>query len=82
MKTAGVIDTFNKFKCDHFSMHDCRRTLASDLLNAGVDMWTIVETLGHSDLETIHLYFSCNTEMLRECCLPLDCFAMSEEVWS
>lgn len=82
IKELNVQDTFKNLDCGHFSLHDCRRTLASDMLAAGVNMWTIVATIGHSDLKTVHRYLTSETEMLRECCLPMGDFAMSEEVWS
>jgi len=52
--------------------HVLRRTFATRLLNAGVGSDKIKDSLGHSTMDTIHMYLSVEENGMRECCLPLE----------
>jgi integrase len=41
---------------DHFSPHDMRRTFATDLFDANVDIETIAQLMGHSNVQTSARY--------------------------
>ena len=47
MKAAGI---------KNFRLHDCRHHFASRLVQAGVDLYTVKELLGHSDIEMTERY--------------------------
>ncbi len=72
----GICKTADSLNCDHFTLHQMRRTFASMLLKAGTDFEEIAECLGHSDAKTVHVYLSTDTEMLRQCCYPFAGFEM------
>ena len=52
---AGLTDTRGK---PRFSMHDLRRSCATNLLNAGVPPKTVQAILGHSCIETTMKYYA------------------------
>ena len=54
-----------------FSPHDCRRTLAGDLLDSGVDLATVQAMLGHASPESTNLYMSADQDRLLECVLDV-----------
>jgi len=39
-----------------FSVHDCRRTAASILMDEGTDIFTVADLLGHSSVDTTRMY--------------------------
>ena len=81
IKSSPVIrQTVDSLNCEHFTLHQMRRTFASLLLKAGTDFEEIAECLGHSDANTVHVYISTDTEMLRQCCYPFEGFEMEQEV--
>ena len=81
IKSSPVIrKTVDSLNCEHFTLHQMRRTFASLLLKAGTDFEEIAECLGHSDANTVHAYISTDTEMLRQCCYPFEGFEMELEV--
>ncbi|SFS92067.1 Site-specific recombinase XerD [Succinivibrio dextrinosolvens] len=81
IKSTPVIrQTVDSLNCEHFTLHQMRRTFASLLLKAGTDFEEIAECLGHSDANTVHAYISTDTEMLRQCCYPFTGFEMGLEV--
>ena len=80
IKSSPVIrQTVDSLNCEHFTLHQMRRTFASLLLKAGTDFEEIAECLGHSDANTVHVYISTDTEMLRQCCYPFTGFEMELE---
>ena len=60
LSTSGVyhiIETRRKeLGIEYFSPHDLRRTFASHMLNAGVDLFTLKDALGHENLSTTERY--------------------------
>ena len=49
----------------HFTIHDLRRTMATRLNNAGVNIATIARALGHSSLSATMIYAHNDTESIR-----------------
>ena len=52
--------------------HILRRTFASRLLRSKADIDTIKDSMGHSNLKTIHRYLSTDDKSMVECCIPLE----------
>ena len=76
MKSSPLAKTVKHLNCPHFKLHSLRKTMATMMLNAGVDFQLIADTLGHSDLKTVHVYLNTDKELLKECCFPIDGFEM------
>lgn len=53
------------FKIDDFSPHDMRRTYASHLLSIGVDISTVKDMMGHSNIATTQRYDKRGDERMR-----------------
>ncbi len=65
---AIVIDKAVR-KCEidyHISPHTLRHTFATDLLNAGADLMSVKEMLGHSSINTTSIYTHVTSEQLRK----------------
>jgi integrase len=56
MKTAGL---------KNFRLHDCRHHFASKMVQAGVDLYTVKELLGHSEIAMTERYSHLKPENLR-----------------
>ena len=55
-------------KCEidyHISPHTLRHTFATDMLNAGADLMTVKELLGHSSINTTGIYTHVTSEQLK-----------------
>ena len=56
-------------KCEvdyHISPHTLRHTFATDMLNAGADLITVKELLGHSSINTTGIYTHITNEQLKK----------------
>lgn len=56
-------------KCEieyHISPHTLRHTFATDLLNAGADLVSVKQLLGHSSLNTTSIYTHINSEQIKK----------------
>jgi site-specific recombinase XerD len=53
------------------TFHMMRHTYASNLVNAGVDLYTIAKLLGHASVKTTEIYAHLQTESLRKAVLTL-----------
>jgi len=52
-------------KLKDFRLHDCRHTFASRLVQAGVDLYTVKELLGHSEIAMTERYSHLAPDTLR-----------------
>ncbi len=65
---AGVRNAISRIRtvaCVHFSAHMLRHTFATLMANSGVDLLSIKEMLGHSDIKTTMIYVTALPEHIR-----------------
>lgn len=62
----------NKIGIDKFRFHDLRHTSATWMVNAGVDLVTIKEILGHSTIQMTMIYCHSSQESKRKAVLELE----------
>lgn len=61
-----IDDSVRKCEIDyHISPHTLRHTFATDMLNAGADLMTVKELLGHSSINTTGIYTHVTSEQLK-----------------
>lgn len=62
-----IDDAVRKCEIDyHISPHTLRHTFATDMLNAGADLITVKELLGHSSINTTGIYTHITNEQLKK----------------
>ncbi len=62
-----INDVVRKCEIDyHISPHTLRHTFATDMLNAGADLMTVKELLGHSTIDTTGIYTHVSNEQIKK----------------
>ena len=56
----------------NFKLHSLRHTFATNLVSAGIDIYTVSRLLGHSDIRTSLIYAKARMDTLREAVRKLD----------
>lgn len=69
--SASSIDIGNR----HYGPHALRHSLATNLINHSVPVFTIANTLGHSNTNSVHFYAKVNLDGLKKCVLEVPCNA-------
>lgn len=69
---AEVVSRAVKLLPEHATAHDFRRTFASTLIDAGVDLPTIADLMGHRSIETTRKYDRRGEERKRRAAAVLD----------
>jgi len=59
--------------------HTTRRTFATDMLRSGVHVSAIADSLGHSNIATVHRYLSLDEDRMRLCALSFAEMGLSSE---
>jgi integrase/recombinase XerD len=55
-----------------FKLHSLRHSFATNLISAGIDIYTVSRLLGHSDIRTSLIYAKARMDTLREAVRKLD----------
>lgn len=53
----------------HYGAHALRHSLATNLINKSIDAFTVANTLGHSNINCVHIYAKLDLNNLRKCVL-------------
>mgnify|MGYP003295169539 CR=1 FL=1 len=53
----------------HYGAHALRHSVATNLLNNSVPIYTVANVLGHSNTESVHIYAKVDIAHLRKCVL-------------
>ncbi len=59
----------------HYGAHALRHSIATNLVNTGVSMFTVANTLGHSSVRCVKIYGKVDIEHLRKCVLEAPYYA-------
>jgi site-specific recombinase XerD len=68
VSAARVEKKFNR----KYGLHSLRHTVATRMLENGVEFDKIAPFLGHSDESTLHVYLNSDIEHLRQCALSFE----------
>jgi integrase len=69
-------------KMENFRLHSLRHTFATNLIAAGVDIYTVSRLLGHSDIRTTMIYAKSNVDVMKKAVMLLDAPMSQTEVKS
>lgn len=59
----------------HYGAHALRHSIATNLVNKGVSLFTVANTLGHSDIRSVKIYGKVDITHLRKCVLEAPYYA-------
>ena len=59
----------------HYGAHALRHSIATNLVNKNISMFTVANTLGHSDIRSVKIYGKVDVTHLRKCVLEAPYYA-------
>ncbi len=59
----------------HYGAHALRHSIATNMINSGVSMFSVANTLGHSSIESVKIYGKVDITHLRKCVLEAPYYA-------
>ncbi len=59
----------------HYGAHALRHSIATNLVNNGISLFTVANTLGHSDIRSVKIYGKVDITNLRKCVLEAPYYA-------
>lgn len=59
----------------HYGAHALRHSIATNLVNNGISLFTVANTLGHSDIRSVKIYGKVDITHLRKCVLEAPYYA-------
>ena len=68
LRKAGIYSEEHR----RVGMHTLRRSLATSMLENGVPVTVIAQTLGHGDLHTVGSYIRISMKLLKQCAMEVD----------
>ncbi len=77
---SSIRQTASVLGCEHFTLHELRKTYATHLVKCGTGVELTARLVGHSDLSTVHRYLALDADMLRPLCLPLEGLEIDEDL--